>query len=189
MVEREAAGAGAVDHHFGDGELAGERLALRFPIDGAGEAVGLGVGGLAAGMIGDQLGRGCDCRAPAGRSRRPTGWARVATALGGDRRRILELVEAERFGGERGGRHGRSLRMAGPALVWAAISGCGHAAGRAKAEWQPRSGPRRGKCVALKLKSVRSAGRTGMKTDPLTASRLAWPPGPFRPNGSLRSCA
>ena len=37
-VEREAAGAGAVDDHFGDGELAGERLALGFEIDRAGEA-------------------------------------------------------------------------------------------------------------------------------------------------------
>jgi hypothetical protein len=35
---REPARAGAVDDHFGDAELAGERLALRFPIDGAGEA-------------------------------------------------------------------------------------------------------------------------------------------------------
>ena len=47
-------------------ELAGERLALRFPIDGAGEAIGLRVGRLAAGIVGDQIGEGARLRARAG---------------------------------------------------------------------------------------------------------------------------
>ena len=66
---REAAGAGAVEDHLGDAELAVQRLALRLEIDGAGEAFVLGVGGLGAGMLGDQLGeaRGGPASRPRGR--------------------------------------------------------------------------------------------------------------------------
>ena len=50
-----AARGGAVDHHFGDRELALERLAARLEIDGVGEAILLGALGLGRRMIGDQL--------------------------------------------------------------------------------------------------------------------------------------
>ena len=179
----EAARLGAVDDHFGDGELAGERLALRFPIDGAGEALGLGVGGLAAGIIGDQIGEAAIVARRARRSRRPRGvvataWVRPASGAVG-RGGILEVVEAERFGGQGtlagmvgigdGRGRPRSARRS---------SGLGKAAGRAKSRWQPRSGPRRGRCVALKLKSVRSAGRKrdGNRSPDCLPSRVAaWP--------------
>ena len=107
----EAARFGAVDDHLGDGELAVERLALRFPIDGAGEALGLLVGGLGARIVADQLGE--RARFALGRFlfledalRRGGG-----DGVGRDRRRqvarrdgIQEIVEAERLGGQRAAR-------------------------------------------------------------------------------------
>ena len=54
----EAAGLDPVEDHFGDRELALERLAARFEIDGAGEAIELLVAGVGAGMLRDQIGEG-----------------------------------------------------------------------------------------------------------------------------------
>ena len=83
----ETARAGAVDDHFGDGELAGERLALRFPIDRAGEAFDARCRGLEPRMVGDQLGeRAADAPAQA-RSLRPAPeWRRLGRGLAAEAR-------------------------------------------------------------------------------------------------------
>ena len=53
---RITAGAGAVQHHLGDGELALKRLTARLEIDGAGEAALLDIGRRCGSLIDDQIG-------------------------------------------------------------------------------------------------------------------------------------
>jgi hypothetical protein len=139
----------AIDDHVGDGELTGQRLTLRFPIDGAGEAIAFLVGRIGAGIVDDQVGEA----AARMFTRRIVALLLVEIALrrrGGDSvgddwslgieaairsRRIGRVVEAERFGGKaaafmvglgdrRGGARPLGDRGAGEAASHAKHKGC-----------------------------------------------------------------
>ena len=152
-----------------------QRLALRFPIDGAGEAFALLVRRVGAGIVADQVGE-----AAAGRSPRIVVRLRSRTLCGaaGAMAWVTTGAGVEAVGGRR--RIGRSSRPsdsaerrlpdgrqgdAGAAFVAGRARG---RRGRRRAKDEGSRGQGRGARgdVALKLNSVRWAGRMGMRTTP-----------------------
>src|SRR5205085_278243 len=165
--DRIAAGAGPVQHHLGDRELALERFPARLEIDGVGEAILLGAGGLDRAQAGDIALEGQrGGRGDIGEADHVLegGDAGLAGQSGGgpDGRGRRGAVEAERAHGSRGG---------------GMIVNPGLGRGRSAGETQRGDKKTRGRRSAKKLEHIEIWSLPGgeVKPSPSCASRSLTP--------------